>query len=260
MNKKIVIFIVAYNAQSTLIKVLERIPSSIMEIISEIFVFDDCSRDDTYDVGKKYKEIKGLEKLNIYRNAKNLGYGGNQKAGYDYAIAKGFDYVILLHGDGQYAPEALPQLLEPAIKDEAEAIFGSRMMIPGAALKGGMPLYKFFGNKILTAFENLMLGMNLAEFHSGYRIYACQALSKIPFNLNSDDFHFDTEIIIQLHELGARIVELPVPTFYGDEICHVNGLKYAKDIVGAVIKYKFHKAGIKHFKNFEIPSDEKYVR
>lgn len=245
-DKKIAIFIVAYNAASTLNKVLDRIPQDILEMVEEIFVFDDHSHDNTYSKGIDYKSNQGLNKLNIYRNSKNLGYGGNQKTGYDYAIKKGYDYVVLLHGDGQYAPEVLPLLLQPIIDNEAEIVFGSRMIDKGAALKGGMPLYKYVGNRILTIFENYMIGTNLSEWHSGYRVYSCKALKNIPYNLNTNDFHFDSEIIIQLNEAGYKILELSVPTYYGDEICYVNGVKYAKNIFKTVIDYKLNKKSPKY--------------
>jgi 2-polyprenyl-3-methyl-5-hydroxy-6-metoxy-1,4-benzoquinol methylase len=188
-----------------------------------------------------------------------LGYGGNQKIGYDYVISKGYDYVILLHGDGQYAPEILGDLLKPILNNEAEIIFGSRMMNTGEARRGGMPLYKYLGNKILTKFENYFLKMNLSEFHSGYRIYSCKILSKIPYHLNTDDFHFDTEIIIQLKELGVNILELPIPTYYGDELCYVNGLKYAKNVFKSVINYTLHKKNLKYVEKFDI-APEKYQK
>lgn len=251
-DKKIAIFVVAYNAAQTLVQVLERIPPEIREIICEIFVFDDHSSDQTFLIGKHYKKTNGFEKLNIYRNIKNLGYGGNQKIGYDYAISKNYDFVVLLHGDGQYAPEVLPQLLKPIIDGEAEVVFGSRLMERGKARQGGMPFYKYWGNIILTTFENLMLKMNLSEFHSGYRIYSCQALAKIPYRFNSNDFHFDTEIIIQLKELGVKIKELPIPTYYGNEICYVNGFKYAFNVVKSVLNYKLHQMNLKYVKNFDL--------
>ena len=130
----------------------------------------------------------------------------------------------MLHGDGQYAPESLPEILAPLLAGEADAVFGSRTMIKGAARKGGMPLYKFVGNRILSRFENAALGTHLSEFHSGYRAYSVSALKQIPFEQNSDGFNFDTQIIIQLHDAGMRIAEVPIPTYYGDEICYVDGL------------------------------------
>ena len=123
-------------------------------------------------------------------NPDNLGYGGNQKIGYYYAIKNQYDFVALVHGDGQYAPELLDDLIEDMSQKKADAVFGSRMLIKGGALKGGMPLYKFIGNKILTFFQNKILSSNLSEFHSGYRIYSTDVLKKIPFYLNSNNYSF----------------------------------------------------------------------
>lgn len=251
-RKRIAIFIVAYNAAGTLRKVLDRIPAEVWDKVEEVFVFDDSSQDDTLLVGMGYKELHGKTKLTVIRHAENQGYGGNQILGYQHAIAQGYDIVALLHGDGQYAPEALPQLLAPLERGEADAVFGSRMMTPGGALKGGMPLYKYVGNKILTTFENAMLGTSLSEFHSGYRLYSVPALKKIPFHKNTHDFHFDTQIIIQFHAAGLRIVELPIPTYYGDEICHVNGMKYAKDVVRSVVDFELHEIGVRHHPEYEV--------
>src|SRR5205814_3453044 len=133
--------------------------------------------------------------ITVLRNEYNQGYGGNQKVGYAYAIAEGFDFVAMVHGDGQYAPEELPNLLAPLRAGDADAVFGSRMMHRLGALKGGMPLYKFIGNRILSTAQNALLQTRLSEFHSGYRIYSVRTLAGIPFDLNSNDFHFDTEII-----------------------------------------------------------------
>lgn len=241
-KKKIGILIVAYNHEHFLEKLLERIPSEIYQKITEIAVFDDHSCDKTFDIGISYKEKKNLEKLSIFYNEKNLGYGGNQKKGYCYFINKGFDIVVLLHGDCQYAPELLPQLLEPLEKEKADAVFGSRMMCKGA-LKGGMPLYKFLGNKFLTFCENTLLGMNLTEFHSGYRLYSCHALKKVPFERCSNVFHFDTDIIIMFHDANLKIVELPIPTYYGDEISYVNVLQYGSDVIKSILAYKMYKLG-----------------
>jgi 2-polyprenyl-3-methyl-5-hydroxy-6-metoxy-1,4-benzoquinol methylase len=251
-RKRIAIFIVTYNAVKTLSSVLDRIPQEIWNKVEEVFVFDDSSPDDTFLVGMGYKALHGKAKLSVFRNEKNLGYGGNQIRGYRYAIDQGYDIVALLHGDGQYAPEALPELLKPLESGEADAVFGSRMMTDGAARAGGMPLYKFVGNKILTQFENAMLGTSLSEFHSGYRLYSCKALQQIPFEKNTHDFHFDTQIIIQLHAAAMRIVEVPIPTYYGDEICHVNGMKYAKDVVRSVLEYQLHELGVRHHAEYEV--------
>lgn len=249
---RIAIFIVTYNAASTLRKVLDRIPADVWDKVEEVYVFDDESQDDTVLVGMGYKTMYEKAKLKIFRNRKNLGYGGNQIRGYKYAIEQGFDVVALLHGDGQYAPEALPQLLEPLERGEADAVFGSRMMVKTDALKGGMPLYKWVGNQVLTTFENAMLGMNLTEFHSGYRLYSVEALRQIPFDRNTHDFHFDTQIIIQMRAAGMRIKELPIPTYYGDEICYVDGMRYAKDVVRSVFEYRLHQLGMRENPRYEV--------
>ncbi len=251
--KKIIICIVAYNAESTLRKVLDRIPAEVKAKVSEVVVFDDESPDSTYKVASEYrKDNPQFENLTIYRNPRNLGYGGNQKRCYRYCIEKGYDIAVLLHGDGQYAPEALPKLLEPLERGEADAVFGSRMMEKGAALKGHMPFYKYVGNKILTAYENMMLGMDLTEFHSGYRLYSVDALKKVPFENNTDDFHFDTEIIAQFHARGLKIKEVAIPTYYGDEICHVNGLKYAFNVARVVLQYKLHEFGFRQYPKYAV--------
>jgi 2-polyprenyl-3-methyl-5-hydroxy-6-metoxy-1,4-benzoquinol methylase len=241
---RIGVLVVAYNAVSTLAQVLDRIPTAFRSRITDVFVCDDASQDATYLVGLGYKQVTHDLPLTIIRHATNLGYGGNQKAGYRLAIEHDLDIIVLLHGDGQYAPECIEEIVAPLERGECDAVLGSRMMIKGAARKGGMPLYKYAGNKILTGFENRMLGTNLYEFHSGYRAYSVKALSRIPFDVNSDGFDFDTQIIIQLVDAGMRIVEVPIPTYYGDEICYVDGLKYAKDISAHVLRYRLATLGI----------------
>jgi glycosyltransferase involved in cell wall biosynthesis len=241
---KIGILIVAYNAADTLGGVLDRIPTAFRQKVQEIFVCDDASKDATYVVGLEYKEQWPELPLTVIRHPRNLGYGGNQKAGYRMAIEHGLDIVVLLHGDGQYAPEYLPDIVAPLERGECDAVLGSRMMRPGEARAGGMPRYKYLGNRVLTRFQNAVLGMDLTEFHSGYRAYSVQALRAIPFEANTDDFHFDTQIIIQLHDAGRGIVEVPIPTYYGDEICHVNGIRYAKDVVTAVLRHRLEKRGL----------------
>ena len=241
-SPRIGILVVAYNAGSTLASVLDRIPQGFRSRISEVLVCDDASQDSTYYVGLGYKQVSDLP-LTVVRHEHNLGYGGNQKAGYRMAIERGLDIIVLLHGDGQYAPECLPAIVAPLERGECDAVFGSRMMVKGQARKGGMPLYKYAGNRILTAFENRMLGTNLSEFHSGYRAYRVSTLAQIPFEANTDGFAFDTEIIIQLIDAGKRIAEIPIPTYYGSEICYVNGLKYARDVTRDVLRYRLGKVG-----------------
>ncbi|HET6835579.1 MAG TPA: bifunctional glycosyltransferase/class I SAM-dependent methyltransferase [Acidimicrobiales bacterium] len=241
---RIGILVVAYNAAGTLARVLDRIPAGFRPRISGILVSDDHSADSTYLVGLGYQQIDPALPLEVVRNQHNLGYGGNQKVGYRWAIERDFDIIVMLHGDGQYAPEKLPEVVAPLERGEADAAFGSRMLEKGAARRGGMPLYKLIGNRVLTALENRMVGTDLSEWHSGYRAYSVAALRELPFERNDDDFNFDTQIIIQLAEAGKRIVEVPIPTFYGDEICYVNGLRYAGLIARDVLRYRAHKLGL----------------
>jgi len=192
-GKRIGILIVTYNAVGTLAKVLKRITPHVWKNVEEVLVFDDASADYTYELAFGMKTLLDLPKLTVLKHPRNLGYGGNQKAAYKYFIDRGLDIVVLLHGDGQYAPEILSHLYHPIVQGESDAVLGSRMVRNyGGPLKGGMPLYKFAGNRILTVFENAFLGMHLSEFHSGYRAYNLCALSPIYLSRMTDDFHFDT--------------------------------------------------------------------
>jgi 2-polyprenyl-3-methyl-5-hydroxy-6-metoxy-1,4-benzoquinol methylase len=148
-----------------------------------------------------------------------------------------------VHGDGQYAPESLPELLGPLLEGRADVVLGSRMLVPGGARAGGMPLYKYAGNKILTRFQNRVSGLGLSEWHSGYRAFRLDALARVPFEENSNGFDFDTEVLLQLLDSRARIVEVPIPTYYGDEICRVNGLAYARDVSLDVVRYRLARLG-----------------
>ncbi len=234
---RIGILVVAYNAESTLIDVLKRIPQPIMDKVEEIFVFDDASQDATVEVGKNFKQATGDPKLSIYRNPVNLMYGGNQRRGYQYAIERGLDIVVLLHGDGQYAPEVMQELLEPLERGEADLVMGSRMLVPGAALRGNMPLYKYIGNRILTTLQNWLVGTRFSEFHSGYRAYSVAALRTLDLNRLTTNWHFDTQIILEFLKHGYRVKEVPIPTYYGDEICHVNGVPYALHCLQEALNY-----------------------
>jgi glycosyltransferase involved in cell wall biosynthesis len=233
MAKRIGIFVIAYNAESTLAEVLKRIPDDIVDKVEEIFVIDDASQDNTYEVGRTFDDSAAAAKLTVHRNPVNLMYGGNQKRGYAYAIERGLDIVVLLHADGQYAPEVMQQLLEPLETGRAEMVMGSRMMESGAALRGNMPLYKYIGNKILSFTQNRLLKTRFTEFHSGYRAYSCRALASVDLDQLTNNWHFDTQIILEFLRRRYRIVEVSIPTYYGDEICHVNGIPYAYECVKA---------------------------
>jgi glycosyltransferase involved in cell wall biosynthesis len=256
-GKRVLIFVVAYNAESTIEKVLGRIPATLHSENVEVLIIDDSSKDGTFRNGLRFQRQNSAFKITVLRTPKNQGYGGNQKLGYRYAIDNGFDIVALVHGDGQYAPEKLPELLAPLVAGQADAVFGSRMIDRRAARQGGMPLYKWIGNQILTGFQNRFLDTNLSEFHSGYRLYSTAALAQIPFEKNTNDFHFDTEIIIQFVLRKLHIAELPIPTFYGDEICHVNGLKYAWDVCKATAKARLCGIHLFYDRRFDVHPEDR---
>ena len=241
-DQRIGIVVVAYNAATTLAAVLDRIPEGFRRRVTAVLVSDDASHDDTYEIGLDYKASSALP-LTVIRHEQNLGYGGNQKACYRWAIEHDLDVVVLLHGDGQYAPECLPDIVAPLLAGDAEAVFGSRIMVKGAARAGGMPLYKWVGNRILSTVQNALGGTSLSEWHSGYRAYSVSALRAVPFEANVDGFNFDTQIICQFLEAGHRIVEVPIPTYYGDEICYVDGIPYGLSVLRDVARYRMHKLG-----------------
>lgn len=254
---RLLVFIVAYNAEKTIEDVLTRIPPELNERYEvEVLVIDDASGDETFHAARASHEMGKLPfKVTVLFNPVNQGYGGNQKIGFHYALENDFDLVALVHGDGQYAPECLPELAEPLRTGEADAVFGSRMITRGSALSGGMPLYKYVGNKVLSTMQNRFLRTSLSEFHSGYRLYSTNALKRIPFDLNSNDFHFDTEIIIQLVIAKLQIKELPIPTYYGDEICHVDGLKYAWNVTKATMAARIQELGLFYERKFDCAPD-----
>jgi len=253
--KRILIFIVAYNAERTIENVISRIPSSLSDYDAEILIIDDSSQDQTFGKAHDFqKNGYSLFSKTVLYNPVKQGYGGNQKIGFHYAIQNGFDVVALVHGDGQYAPECLPDLLAALSGDETGAVFGSRMTTRFGALKGGMPLYKYIGNRILTGLQNWILHSSLSEFHCGYRVYSVRALTRLPFERNTNDFHFDTEVTIQLLRAGFRIKELPIPTYYGGEICNVKGLKYAFNVVKTSLISRAQDYGILYERKFDLAS------
>jgi glycosyltransferase involved in cell wall biosynthesis len=255
-RRRLLVLVVAYHAEKTIESVLTRIPVSLLdEYDVEVLVIDDGSTDATFERADAIRRAEALPfPLTVLFNPLNQGYGGNQKIGFHYAMEHGFDAVALLHGDGQYAPESLPALLAPIAAGQADAVFGSRMLTKGAARRGGMPLYKRVGNRVLTAIQNRLLHASLSEFHSGYRAYSTGALRLIPFRLNTNAFHFDTEIIIQLLRADQRIAEVPIPTYYGDEISRVNGIKYAKDVLAACLKARAQDLSLFYDRRFDCRS------
>ena len=263
MKKKLLVLIVAYNHEKFIKSVLDRINDNLFKTYEvEVLINDDSSSDNTLNITKDYIKNKTDKKIKytVLSNPVNQGYGGNQKIGFLYAMKNDFDFVALVHGDGQYAPEYLETLVEPLNNENTDAVFGSRMINKDGAIKGGMPFYKYIGNKILTFYQNKLFNKNFTEFHSGYRIYKVQSLKKIPYELNNNDHSFDNEIIIQLLMANLNIKELPIPTYYGEEISYVNGLTYALQVFIANLKAKVQKYGIFYDRkyNFKPENYENY--
>jgi glycosyltransferase involved in cell wall biosynthesis len=235
-SKKVVVVMPAYNAEKTLERTLDDIPR---DWVDEIILVDDRSRDRTVEIAH------GLG-LRVFVHEKNKGYGGNQKTCYREALRLGGDIMVMVHPDHQYDPTVIPQLITPLLNDECDAVFGSRML-GGLPLEGGMPKWKYLGNIFLTAMENAAFYMYLTEYHSGLRAYSRRYLEKVRFELNSDDFVFDSEIIAQgvIHKL--RIREIPIATRYFEEASRIGFLRsvvYGISILKTLVKFKLHKKGI----------------
>jgi glycosyltransferase involved in cell wall biosynthesis len=223
---RVVVTMPAYNAAKTLLKTFEEIPQGL---VSEVILVDDCSQDDTVAVGSSL-DIK------VIRHPHNVGYGGNQKTCYLEALRDQADIVIMLHPDYQYDPRKIPEMIAPIINRQADIVLGSRFL-GGGALKGGMPMYKFISNRFLTTMQNLVLGTNLSEFHTGYRAYSRHFLETVPFLRNSIAFVY----------FGFRIAEIPVETRYFPEassINFLNSVKYGLGVLGTLGKYLAAKAGL----------------
>lgn len=225
----------AYNAGETIEQVFARIPEQAAEKISKYVVVDDGSTDNTLEVLDRLS--RQYPALVVLRHEQNKGYGAAEKTLLNYALENDADIAILLHSDGQYAPEKIPELIAPLEAGEADIVQGSRML-DGGALKGGMPLYKYFANKALTWIENTAFGLAMAEYHSGYMLYHRRALEAIEFNRLSGSFDFDLEMIVAAQVLGLRVREMAIPTRYADEVSHLNPITYGLDVLKVVYRYR----------------------
>ncbi len=233
---KVIVHMPAYNAAKTLIKTWTEIDK---DLVNEIILVDDCSKDDTVAVASTLP-------IKVIRHPHNVGYGGNQKTGYAEALRDGADVVIMLHPDYQYDPLKIPDMVAPILKGEADIVLGSRFL-GGGALKGGMPMYKFIANRFLTSTQNMVLGTNLSEFHTGYRAYSRRFLETVPFLRNSLAFVFDAEILCQAAYFGFKIAEIGVETRYFAEASSINfwnSVKYGMGVLGTLAKYAGAKAGL----------------
>ncbi len=244
-NKKVVVVLPAYNAALTLRTTYSEIP---FDVVDEVVLVDDASNDDTIRVAKEI----GIK--HIIRHEVNKGYGGNQKTCYSKALELGADIIIMLHPDYQYTPLLIPSMSGIIANGLYPVVFGSRILGKGA-LKGGMPLYKYFSNRILTAFQNIMMGQKLSEYHTGYRAFSRDVIESIPFGKNSDDFIFDNEMAAQILYKGFEIAEITCPTKYFKEASSINfsrSVQYGLGILRVSFQYFFSKTGILKSKLFEV--------
>ena len=232
-KRRVVIVCPAYNAAKTLERTIADIPEGVAD---QIILVDDCSQDNTV------QEAKSLG-LTVFVHDRNRGYGGNQKTCYTEALKAGADIAVMLHPDYQYDPQAIPALIQPILDGKADAVFGSRMM-KGGALEGGMPLWKHNTNILLTALENVVLQTYLTEYHSGFRAYSADLLRTIYFERNSDDFVFDTQIIVQILLHGFQIEEIPIRTSYfpgASVIRFWPAVRYGLGILAVMVLFLLHR-------------------
>ena len=231
--KKIYVVMPAYNASKTIESVFKRIPKATLKKIRRFIIVNDGSSDKTESI---IKNLNKTFKIKVVNHNPNKGYGAAQKSGFKEALRQGADIAVLLHSDGQYAPEVMDKLLLPLENGTADVVQGSRIL-GGSALKGKMPLYKYFGNIFLTFIENIAYGMDMAEYHSGYMLYSKKALMTIPFEKLSDKFHFDGEMLLVSRKKGLNTKEIPIPTRYADEKSHLNPITYGLEVLKTIINY-----------------------
>jgi glycosyltransferase involved in cell wall biosynthesis len=234
---KVIVVMPAFNAARTLWHTYDGIPK---DVVSEVILVDDASSDDTVSLARRLD-------LKVIKHPHNVGYGGNQKTCYLEALRDGGDIVVMVHPDNQYDPRFIGDIIVPIVAGQADLVLGSRMLMPGGALRGGMPRYKFVANTCLSALENLVLGQALSEFHTGYRAYSRRFLETIPFLRNSNDFDFDTQVLIQAVAFGFPIAEIPVTTRYFKEASSVNfrtSVRYGLKTLWALGRYLLHRSGL----------------
>jgi glycosyltransferase involved in cell wall biosynthesis len=243
-NKKVVVVLPAYNAAKTLEKTYFEIP---FDIVDEVVITDDASRDNTVEVAKKI----GIK--HVLQHDNNKGYGGNQKTCYDYALTLNADIIIMLHPDYQYTPKLIRAITSIIAEDVYEVVLASRIL-GGGALKGGMPLYKYFFNRVMTLVQNILMGQKLSEYHSGYRAFTARAIQSVPYHKNSNDFVFDNQLLAQLCYAGYEIAEVTCPTKYEKESSSINFMRSVKYGVGCMItalQYFLSKKALMKFKIFD---------
>jgi glycosyltransferase involved in cell wall biosynthesis len=240
---KVVVVMPAYNAAKTLRITYQDIPH---QSVDGIILVDDGSTDETLAIARELS-------LTVFVHARNFGYGANQKTCYTEALKEGADIIVMLHPDYQYDPTLLPEIVAPIENGEADIVLGSRFLM-GSVMKQGMPWWKYVSNRFLTKVENVVLGWNLSEYHTGYRAYSRRVLEELPFLLNSDKFVFDQEFLVQAAERRFRVKEVPVPTKYFPEASSANFVAsciYGLSILVLLSRYMLHRASLLKQKQFE---------
>jgi glycosyltransferase involved in cell wall biosynthesis len=243
-DSKIVVVMPAYNAAQTLERTLRDIPPGTVD---EIILTDDCSSDDTTAIARRLG-------LRVLQHSTNRGYGANQKTCYDAALEVGADIIVMVHPDYQYDPRVIPFAVGFIQADICDAIVASRIRTRRETLDGGMPVYKYAANRVLTALENVVFGQNLGDFHSGFRVYRRGVLEAISYHSNSDDFIFDTEFLAQAIYRGFRVGDIPIPTRYFAEASSINfarSCRYGIGTLAVMMKYVLHRWRIWRFDLFE---------
>lgn len=233
-NPKIIVVMPAYNAEKTVKKTYTDLPK---DLISEVILVDDASKDKTVE---KARDLG----ITVYIHKKNKGYGGNQKTCYEQALKRNPDIVVMVHPDYQYDAKLVGVMCEPIVNKRADIMLGSRVQTRAQVLAGGMPKWKYLANRFLTLIENLSMGLNLSEYHTGFRAYSAQVLKTVPFQKFSNDFVFDQQILISALSFGFNISEVPVPCKYFPEASSVNfkrSTKYGLSTLAAVSSYLLHQ-------------------
>lgn len=242
-NKKIIVVLPAFNAERTLEKTYKEIP---FNVVDEVILVDDKSQDKTV---QKAKEL-GIE--NIFLHDENRGYGANQKTCYTEALKLGADIVVMLHPDYQYTPSLIPSMAELIANDVYPVVLGSRILGNGA-LKGGMPVYKYVFNRILTLIQNMLIGGKLSEYHTGFRAYSKHILESINYMENSNDFVFDNQVLAQIHFKKYKIAEITCPAKYDEQSSSINffrSIKYGLGVLRTSFQFFLHKSGLAKFRLF----------
>ncbi len=241
---QIAVTVVAYESEEFISALLARIPERICGTEPIILVSDDSSTDGTHRLAEEWARDNAHRNVKVRRQERNLGYGGNQKASFAWAAREGADVAVLLHGDGQYPPEMIADLAQPIVDGRADAVFGSRMIDRGGARRGGMPIDRFVGNKILSRLLNALTGTDLTEWFSGFRAYRVSALEALPVESLSDGFDFDIALTHQVVFAGHRVEEVPIPTRYGGQISRVPKVAVVMDALAhAARAYRRRRAG-----------------